>query len=397
MWSDQFDVAPYDDIRGQVSITGVGESAYTGVSHRRTKDMAAEAIEHAIVDAGLSPQDIDGIMYHPMGGDQFDEHDFKRHFATTHDLWVSTNGGGMRWAGTAVGDAARAITTGRAHHVVNSFAVAWATQRTAMVGGPGQAHAENLVKQNLEVPFGLFPQPVYAAVMARRAMVQHGTTPEHLAAVATTMRRHANLTPGAVMHSRPMTVEDYFASPVVAEPLRKFDCCLISDGAGAYIVSGAAAAPDLRQPVVDVLGVSLATGVERYWAQRPDITVTEVAAAAPAALAMAGITAQDLDVCAVYDPFTIITLMVLDDLGVCDRGQSGPLALNGAFGLGGLLPTNTHGGLHSHAYVLGIAHVVELVRQLRGEAAAEVPNARLGAYAATTGYEGTTLVLGSGR
>ena len=105
------------DVGGQVAITGIGESEHTGISNRTTRQIAAEAVERAIADAGLRPEDIDGIMYHPMGGDQFDEHDFKRHFATTHQMWVSTNGGGMRWAGTAVHDAARAIASGRAHHV----------------------------------------------------------------------------------------------------------------------------------------------------------------------------------------------------------------------------------------------------------------------------------------
>jgi acetyl-CoA acetyltransferase len=388
-------LAELEDVRGEVAITGIGESEHTSVSNRTTKEIAAQAIERAVVDAGLTPDDIDGIMYHPMGGDQFDEHDFRTHFGTTHDMWVSREGGGMRWAATAPYEAALAIRSGKARHVLNSFAVAWATQRSEMVGGPGQVHAENLLKQNLEVPAGLFPQPVYAAVMARRHMIQYGTTADDLAAVALTMRAHANATPGAVMHTRPLTIDDYRAAPMIADPLCKFDCCLISDGGGAYVVSGVDDARHMSQPVVTVDGVGLAGSPEgSFFALRADITTTELADAAPAAFAMAGITPGDLDVLTVYDPFTIVTLMVLEDLGVCGRGEAGALAREGGLrSPDGVCPTNPHGGLHSHAYVLGIAHVVELVRQLRGTASAQVPGAAVGAYAASTGPDAGLLVL----
>jgi acetyl-CoA acetyltransferase len=381
-----------------VAITGVGESDHTGVSHRTTKEIAAQAVERAIADAGLEPRDIDGIMYHPAFADQFDERDFRAHFGTTHDMWVSREGGGMRWAATAPSVAADAVRDGRAHHVLNSFAVAWASQRSEMVGGPGQAHAENRLKQNLEVPVGLFPQPVYAAVIAQRYLAQYDVSPDALAAVATTMRAHANATPNAVMHTRPMTVDDYFASPMIAEPLRKFDCCLISDGGGAYIVSARDRARDLAQPLVGVEGVGLRHAPEgSFWSLRPSITTTAVAGAAPIAFADAGIDVGDVDVLTIYDPFTIITLVVLEDLGVCERGEAAALAVAGELHYArGRVPTNPHGGLHSHAYVLGIAHVVELVRQLRGDAAAQVHDAEVGVYAASTGPDAGVLVLRAG-
>jgi acetyl-CoA acetyltransferase len=279
--------------------------------------------------------------------------------------------------------------------VLNSFAVAWATQRGNMVGGPGQSHAENLVKQNFEVPFGMFPQPIYAAVMARRHMIDYGTTERQLAAVAVTMRAHANITPEAVMHSRTMSVDDYLASPVIADPLRKFDCCLISDGGGAFVVSGADAARDMPHPVVEVAGSALAfSEASHYWSLQREITRTAVADAGPAALKMAGLSASDLDVLTIYDPFTIITLMVIEDMGICPKGDGGPFIEEGGLHYqSAAMPTNTHGGLHSHAYVLGIAHIVELVRQLRGDAAAQVTGAETGAYAASIGMEASTLVL----
>jgi acetyl-CoA acetyltransferase len=305
------------------------------------------------------------------------------------------SGGGMRWAATAPYYAAQAIAQGKARHILNTFGVAWATERASMTGGPGEVHANELFKQNLEVPFGWFPQPVYFATIARRHMHDYGTTEEQLGAIAVACRRHANLTPGAVMHDRPLRLVDYLAAPLIVAPFRKEDCCLISDGGGAYIMTSPERAADLRQPVVEVAGVGLGssrTGV--HWAQQPDFTATPQVFAAPKAFAMAGIVPADVDVYSCYDPFTIVTLMQIEDSGFCDKGDGGAFVAGDAlqFDAGGL-PTNTHGGLLSHAYVLGIAHVVEIVRQLRHQAAAQVPDAEIGAYGGYTGPEAATLVL----
>ena len=124
-------------------------------------------------------------------------------------MWSSPWGGGMSWAGTAPHLAAGAIARGDARHVLNVFPVAWATQRASMTGGPGEVHASQSLKQNLEVPFGWFPQPVYFATIMRRHMLEFGTTPEQFGAVAVACRRHANSHPDAVMHAKPMTLDDY--------------------------------------------------------------------------------------------------------------------------------------------------------------------------------------------
>ncbi|MER3452654.1 MAG: hypothetical protein C4344_02965 [Acidimicrobiia bacterium] len=388
--------SPLEDVAGQVAIVGVGESDHTRASGRSTVEIVAQAVERALWDAGLSPCDIDGIMYLPSMGDQFDEHAYRRHFGTDHEMWVSHEGGGMRWAGTAPYAAAVALREGRARYVLNTFGVAWATRRSEMVGGPGESHARELFKQNLEVPFGWFPQPVYFATIARRHMHEFGTTEEQLGAVAVACRRHATLTPSAVMRERPLTLEQYLASPYLVDPFRKEDCCLISDGGGAYIMTTPERARDLRKPVVEVAGVGLgtsATGV--HWAQQPAFTSTPQVFSAPAAFAMAGIGPDDVDVLACYDPFTINTVMYVEDMGFCAKGEGGPFVASGALHFdSGILPYNTHGGLLSHAYVLGIAHVVELVRQLRGECGArQVPGAEIAVYGGYTGPEASTLVL----
>lgn len=387
-----------DDVSGQVAIVGVGESDHTKASGRTTREIALQAVERALADAGLEPTDVDGIMYVPGLRDQLDDVAFHEHFGTSHEMWASRRGGGMVWAATAPYEAARAIREGRATHVLNTFAVAWATQRGEMVGGPGEAHAEERWKQNLELPFGWFPQPVYFATIANRHMHEFGTTVEQLGEVAVTSRAHANLNPGAVMHDRPLTLERYLASPTIADPFRKEDCCLISDGGGAYVMTSAERARDLRQPVVEVAGVGLgdsATGT--HWAEQGAFTTTPQVFAAPGAFAMAGVSPTDVDVMTCYDPFTILTLMQVEDMGFCPKGEAGAFAAEGNLRRdGGSLPTNTHGGLLSHAYVLGIAHVVEVVRQLRGEAAAQVPGAEIGVYGGYTGPQASTLVLRRG-
>jgi acetyl-CoA acetyltransferase len=386
-----------DDVRGQVAICGVGESDHSKASGRTTHQIVGQAVERALADAGLEPTDVDGLMFIPLP-EQFDVAAFHEHFGTSHDMWESRTGGGMRWAATAPYDAARALRAGTAHTILNTFGVAWATQRSQMVAGPGESHAQEGFKQNVEIPFGWFPQPVYFATVARRHMYEFGTTEEQLGAVAVASRRHANLTPGAVMHDRPLTMEQYLASPPIVAPFRKEDCCLISDGGGAYLMTTPERARDRRAPLVEVAGVGLGNSVTgTHWAEQPAFTSTPQVFAAPVAFRMAGIAPGDVDVYTCYDPFTIHTIMQIEDSGFCDKGAGGEFVAGDTLHFdAGHLPTNTHGGLLSHAYVLGIAHVVEVVRQLRGEAAAQVPGAEIGVYGGYTGPQAATLVLRRG-
>jgi acetyl-CoA acetyltransferase len=387
-------VTEYEDVGGALAVCGVGESDHTKASGRTTQEIVLQAIERAIADAGLEPADIDGLMYIPLP-EQVDAATFHDHFGTDHEIWESRDGGGMRWAATAPYHAGLALREGKARHIVNTFGVAWATQRGQMVGGPGQSHAEEGNKANLEVPFGWFPQPVYFATVARRHMYEFGTTQEQLGAIAVAQRRHANLTPAAVMHDKPLSMEQYLASPTIVAPFRKEDCCLISDGGAAYIMTTPERARDLRRPVVTLAGVGLGNSVTgTHWAQQPAFTSTPQVFAAPVAFEMAGLTPDDVDVYTCYDPFTIHTLMQIEDSGFCPKGEGGAFVEGDTLHFdSGKLPTNTHGGLLSHAYVLGIAHVVEVVRQLRGEAAAQVPDAEIGIYGGYTGPQASTLIL----
>jgi len=276
--------------------------------------------------------------------------------------------------------------------------VAWATQRSKMVGGPGQSHAEELYKQNLEVPFGWFPQPVYFATIMRRHMIEFGTTREQFGAVAVTCRRHANLTPSSVFHDKPLSLDNYMAATMLAEPLCLYDSCPISDGGAAYVTTSLDRARQLPRPPAVVAAVGEGyTASGPHWAQQSAFTSTPQVFSAPGAFARAGVTARDVDVLTLYDPFTVVALMQIEDMGFCAKGESGEFAERGMLAYdarkAGGVAYNTHGGLLSHAYVLGIAHVIECVRQLRGEAGAQVDGCEVAVYGGYTGHMASTLVL----
>jgi acetyl-CoA acetyltransferase len=180
-------------------------------------------------------------------------------------------------------------------------------------------------------------------------------------------------------------VEDHQNSRMISDPLRLFDCSLESDGACAFVISAADRARDGAKPVVQILGVAEGhPDSPSAITQRPDLTRLGLAKAAPKAFGMAGVTHKDIDVAEVYDCFTYIVMCQLEDMGFCEKGEGGPFVASGAIKLGGSLPINTHGGLLSQAHMAGFNHVVELVRQLRGEAGkAQVKDAEVGLV---TGY-----------
>jgi acetyl-CoA acetyltransferase len=182
---------------------------------------------------------------------------------------------------------------------------------------------------------------------------------------------------------------------MLADPLRLFDSCLISDGGAAYVTTSLERARDLPQPPAVVLGVGEgASSTGTHWAQQPAFTSTPQVFSAPHAFAMAGITPADVDVLTVYDPFTVVSLMQIEDMGFCEKGAAGSFVEGDTlFHDSGRLPFNTHGGLLSHAYVLGIAHVVECVKQLRGTAPAQVDGCEIAVYGGYTGHLASTLVL----
>jgi acetyl-CoA acetyltransferase len=236
------------------------------------------------------------------------------------------------------------------------------------------------------------------ALAARRHMHEFGTTPEQLAAVAVTMRQHAATNPQA-QEREPITVEDVVSSRLVADPLHKLDCCVISDGGAACVVTTAERAADLARPPVYILGGAHATTHHLNMSAMPDLTVTPAAQSGPTAFGRAGITPADVDVAQLYDSFTITVVLTVEDLGFCAKGEGGAFVADGGLGVGGRLPTNTDGGGLSacHPGMRGMFLIVEAVRQLRGECGpTQVADARIAVAHGTGGMlsTGATLVLG---
>jgi acetyl-CoA acetyltransferase len=240
----------------------------------------------------------------------------------------------------------------------------------------------------------MFNPPIAYAMAVRRHMHLYGTTSEQMGRVAVTMRTHALKNPRAVMGANPMTIDDHQASRMVAEPLRLFDCCLENDGACAVVVTDAARARDLRHPPVEIAASAQGSPPGYGHGQYVNVNLPDElyasgggATVAAGLWARAGIGPADVDVAMVYDHFTGMVLMALEDFGFCGRGEGGPFFAETE------LPINTHGGSLSEAYIHGLNHVVEGVRQLRGQSTWPIEGAETCLVTAASGVPTSALVL----
>ncbi len=365
-------------LREKVAVTGVGETAYMRGTDRTALSLQLEASLRAIEDAGLKPRDIDGLIPYGLG---VVAEDLVTNFGIPDLRFSATTPMGGATAVASIQCAAAAISAGICNHVLLSLG------RTGYSGGRIGARVQQMPQfrmiSEFEMPSGAIAPPQLYAPMARRHMETYGTTSLQLAEIAVNTRSNAMRNPNATMQ-RPITVEDHQNSRMISDPLRLLDCSLESDGAAAVVISAADRARDMKQPSVLVMGVAEGhPDSPSAITQRPDLTTLGLAKAAPKAFAMAGVTHDDIDVAEIYDCFTYIVLCQLEDAGFCKKGEGGPFVASGAIRTEGKLPVNTHGGLLSQAHIAGMNHIVELVRQLRGEAANQVRDAEIGLV---TGY-----------
>jgi acetyl-CoA acetyltransferase len=386
--------------RPRAQIVGVGESQYTRwgkIGDVTEHALACQAIQRAVADAGLAMDDVDGLA-------SFAEDRNEAVFLAAelglpalrfgNMVWMPGGGGGC----AAVSNAAMAVETGQAEVVVvyrslcqgQFFRFGNAGKIVAAGAAPGpptvqQANSLMLASLGFAMPFGMLMAAAAYALPTRRHMHLYGTTSEQLGMLAVTFREHASRNPRAVMGGRPMTLEDHQASPMIADPHRLFDCCLESDGACAVVVTTEERARDLAKPRVEILASE--QGAPKGYAfgpfsnaNIPDELYTTGACEEMAGRlwGKAGLGPSDVDVAQIYDHFTGCVLMQLEDYGFCKRGEGGPFIESGALSWhGGSMPTNTHGGSLSEAYIHGLNHVVEGVRSLRGESTSPVENAEV--------------------
>lgn len=387
------DYAPFRD---RCAIAGIGRTEFSKDSGRSELTLACEASLAAIADAGLARADIDGIVRCDM--------DHVSHAALVGALGLSNAGflGDVGVGGTApcgmVGLAVAAVASGQAGAVLvyralngrseSRFGAAIAPRTRA--GGFGSY-------DEFFTPYGLLTAPQTFALLARRHMIEYGTKPEHFGAVAVTCRAHANRTPHAQMHGKPLTLDNYLAARMISTPLRLFDCCLETDGACAVVVTSTARARDLPNPPVLIRAVSQAAADGGSGGMMfPMIAYRDPLRQPPGNTARrlwarAGLGPKDIDVAQFYDCFTITVLLQFEDYGFCARGEGGPFAASGAIAAGGSIPINTDGGNLSGGYIHGLNHIVEGVRQMRGTADVQVPGA--GTCLVTSGPAGHSSAL----
>ena len=371
---------------------GVGETEFKRRSDRTLEDLVLEASRSAIADAGLRPEEIDGfipVVEHPNADA------LALALGATRSFTVKP--GYVAGAGTvgAVLTARLAIEAGLANNVLVYFGMKGSDE-----GGPYSFHAEDSAKAGFEMPFGWYGQPVYFAAWAQRYCHDYGVDPDDFASIAVAARAWAQISPGA-QKTTPLDTAGYLTSPMIASPLRAADCCLITDGGAAYVVTSTERARTLRHPAALVAGVGVASTrqtLSSIFSQNPDLTQLGSHLTGPLAYRQAGLGPADVDFAQIYDCFSISMVLQLEELGFAPRGEGVAFCADGRIAPGGAFPVNTNGGHLSYSYLPGMNHVIEAVRQIRGERGeAQLPRAEVCAVAGLGGNDHATLIVTADR
>ena len=380
-------------IKDQAAVVGVGSTPYykRGESWPQTLiEMACKATLAALDDAGLTVDDLDGFALYSGG---FDTSLIAQILGVPEVRFTATLTGGGGGSAGSVGLAAAAIHAGMANVVVSLMTLAQGGQRFGSIfarkemrgtaGGGPYSSVPRTPENDFLGPSGLAGPGQMFGLLARRHMHQYGTKREHFAEVAISTRDNAIRRSTSIMQT-PLTLDEYFEARMIADPLCLYDFCLESDGAVAVITTSAERARDLRHPPAYVMG-SANGGAGRWgqaisWLGMPEEYFASSGHRPVAARAyeMAGVGPPDIDVALLYDHFTPMVLMQLEDYGFCGIGESGPFVAEGNIRWpNGSIPVNTHGGNLSEAYIIGMTHVREAVEQIRGTAVNQVEGADL--------------------
>ena len=378
-------------------IVGIGWSDYPVAPQLDAMDHHVLALQRALADCGIEKSEIDG--YACAGtAIQLDDAATMAEYLRINHRWVDgTSVGGSSFE-FHVQHAAAAIEAGLCDVVLVTYGSDLLSRMGRRLGTSTFSAGSGRVRgpSQYESPWGNVLAGSYA-MAARRHMHEFGTTPEQLAEIAVGVREFAGLNPLA-QYREPITVDDVLNSRLIADPLHKLDCCVISDGGGAFIMTTSERARDLAKPPVYVLG---AAGAETHWniSQMPDFTTTAAAQCGPEAFRRAGVRPEDVDTIQIYDSFTITVLMLLEGMGFCQKGEGGRFVETGVLRRGGRQPMNTDGGGLSacHPGMRGIFLINEAVRQLRGDGGeAQVPGCEVAVACGSGGFLSciATVVLG---
>lgn len=360
-----------DPLKDRAAIVGIGLTPFAKKRERSELAAGCEAITLALADAGLTPRDVDGMVRYEIESNTQEK--YARALGIENlRFFGSVEYGGGAGCGTLL-HAAMAVATGAAEVVV------CLRSRNRGSGGRPWARTGHWVEGDWQftAPYGLVRPVDQIGILARRMMLEQGVTREHFGAAAIAVRSHAARNPMALMRA-PLTMEAYLAARMIADPMCLFDCCLESDGSLACVITSAERARDLRQRPVYIHAAAQGMGpnasvMTNYY--KRDFLQTANAYVARALWRRSDIQARDLRCAQLYDAFTPLILVSLEEFGLVAPGEAGPFALAGELQWPtGRLPTNTSGGSLSEAYVHGFNLIVEGVRQLRGTAVAQVPD-----------------------
>ncbi len=360
-------------LRDEAAIVGIGLTEFSKDSGVSELSLAAGCVTAACADAGVDPGEIDGLVSYTL--DSTDEIELARAVGAGDLTFFSKiNYGGGAAVGT-IAQAAMAVATGQATTVVCYRAMNGRSGKRMGQGISGDITTSDLIHWSWYMPYGMLIPGSWIAMVAHKYMHTYGVTREDLGRVAISQRNYALNNPRAYGYGKPLSMEEYLASPPIAYPLCLYDFCQETDGGCAILVTSAERARDLQQTPAIIRGVTQASsrGQEQMTSfYRDDLTsLPEMELAAERVYRMAGLGPADIDAACLYDAFTSEIIMQLESFGFCGRGEGAELVREGALDIDGRLPNNTHGGLISEGYIHGMNNIAEGVRLVRGQSSSQ--------------------------
>ncbi len=379
-------------IRNKTAIVGIGATEFSANSGRSEPRLAIEAILAALQDAGLDTNDIDGIVNSDYESTNQVDVINALGLRNIRSFVTSPHGGGS--ACGAIAHAAMMIASGVCQCVIGYRSL---NERSGSRYGSPDAVPTFPWIYGYHAPYGLLVPGDWVAMHARRRMIEFGETREQWANVPVTFRANANRNPQAVLHKKPLTREDYLNAPLLAEPLCRFDYCLETDGAVAYVMTSAERARTLKSVPAYIHTAAQGMGYPIWYQTNyygDSLTSgSEMLATAKALWQDSGLAPSNIDVAQIYDHFAPLVLTSLEDLGFCKKGEAGAFVGDGRIGSGGELPLNTAGGLLSEGYIHGWNLILEGVRQIRGTSSNQVKDVEFSLVTSCHGAPTSAVIL----
>ncbi|MEQ9462664.1 MAG: lipid-transfer protein [Haliea sp.] len=383
-------------LKDKAAIAGIGLTDFSKKSGVSELSLAAQATLAACEDAGLPPSEIDGFVSYTL--DSTDEIELARTVgANDLKLFTKVNYGGGAAVGTIL-HAVMAVATGVADNVICYRAMNGRSGQRMGQGISGQIVSSDLVHWSWYMPYGMLTPGSWIAMIANKYMHHFGVTAEDLGRVAISQRNYAQSNPRSFFYGKPLTMDEYLGSKMIAEPLRLYDFCQETDGGCAILVTSSARARDLKQKPAIIRGVTQAStrGQEQmtsYYREELD-SLPEMELAAKLVYAQSGLGPADIDAACLYDAFTSEVIMQLESFGFCGRGEGKDMVRDGALNIDGRLPNNTHGGLLSEAYIHGMNNIAEGARLVRGTSTSQPEGVEHVLVSSGVGVPTGALILG---